>query len=215
MKSFQLPQYFAEFNSKQIFTFSLNLFFTGTKRYARQKEQNNFASYNLAFLSPIPTLCKTMAFTATKLLTIKVEPKLFFLLSYSFPFLSRHASVNLSLRSGIKNFERFFKYPHARTSLNLDGILNPISFYIWKTPSHCSTIDLNKIVSTGTFFTSLHSYLIVTISICKKNISYDKNGFYQNNQLGLSVRKCAEIGQKWDFRALFSEIYMKIELLST
>ena len=54
----------------------------------------------------------------------------------------------------------------------------------------------------------------MTISICKKNISYDKNGFYQNNQLGLSVRKCTEIGQKWDFRALFSEIYMKIEVFS-
>ena len=25
------------------------------------------------------------------------------------------------------------------------------------------------------------------------------------------MRKCAEIGQKWDFRALFSEIYMNIE----
>ena len=40
-----------------------------------------------------------------------------------------------------------------------------------------------------------------------------KNGFFQINQLGIGllVRKCAEIGQKWDFRALFSEIYMKIE----
>ena len=94
---------------------------------ARQKKQNKFASYKLAFLSPIPTLCKTMAFTATKLLTIKVGPKLFF--SYSFPFLSRYASVNLSLRSGIKNFERFFKYPHARTSQDMDGTIHPISFY--------------------------------------------------------------------------------------
>ena len=43
-----------------------------------------------------------------------------------------------------------------------------------------------------------------------------KNGFYQKNQLGIGllVRKCAEIGQKWDFRALFSEIYMKIEVFS-
>ena len=43
-----------------------------------------------------------------------------------------------------------------------------------------------------------------------------KNGFFQINQLaiGLLVRKCAEIGQKWEFRALFSEIYMKIEHFS-
>ena len=35
-----------------------------------------------------------------------------------------------------------------------------------------------------------------------------KNGFFQKIQLGigLPVRKCAEIGQKLDFRALFSEI---------
>ena len=40
-----------------------------------------------------------------------------------------------------------------------------------------------------------------------------KNGFFQKDQLGIGllVRKCAEIGQKWEFRALFSEIYMKIE----
>ena len=31
----------------------------------------------------------------------------------------------------------------------------------------------------------------------------------------LSGRKWAEIGQKWDFRALFSEIYMKIEVFSS
>ena len=44
-----------------------------------------------------------------------------------------------------------------------------------------------------------------------------KNGFFQINQLGIGllVRKCAEIGQKWDFRALFSEIYMKIEVFSS
>ena len=28
-------------------------------------------------------------------------------------------------------------------------------------------------------------------------------------------RKVAEIGQKWDFRALFNEIYMKIEVFSS
>ncbi len=43
-----------------------------------------------------------------------------------------------------------------------------------------------------------------------------KNGFYQKNQLGIGllVRKCAEIGQKLDFRALFSEIYINIEVFS-
>ena len=43
-----------------------------------------------------------------------------------------------------------------------------------------------------------------------------KDGFFQINQLGIGllVRKCAEIGQKWDFRALFSDIYMKIEYFS-
>ena len=43
-----------------------------------------------------------------------------------------------------------------------------------------------------------------------------KNAFFQKDQLGIGllVRKCAEIGQKWDFRALFSEIYMKIEVFS-
>ena len=40
-----------------------------------------------------------------------------------------------------------------------------------------------------------------------------KDGFFQINQLGIGllVRKCAEIGQKWDFGALFSEIYMTIQ----
>ena len=40
-----------------------------------------------------------------------------------------------------------------------------------------------------------------------------KVGFFQKNQLGIGllVRKCAEIGQKWDFRALFSEIQLSIE----
>ena len=43
-----------------------------------------------------------------------------------------------------------------------------------------------------------------------------KVGFFQKNQLGIGLpgRKWAEMGQKWDFRALFSEIYMKIELFS-
>jgi hypothetical protein len=43
-----------------------------------------------------------------------------------------------------------------------------------------------------------------------------KVGFFQKNQLGIGLpgRKWAEIGQKWDFRALFSEIYMKIEVFS-
>ena len=41
--------------------------------------------------------------------------------------------------------------------------------------------------------------------------------FFQKNQLGIGLpgRKWAEIGQKWDFRALFSEIYMKIEVFSS
>ena len=44
-----------------------------------------------------------------------------------------------------------------------------------------------------------------------------KVGFFQKNQLGIGFpgRKWAEMGQKWDFRALFSEIYMKIEVFST
>ena len=43
-----------------------------------------------------------------------------------------------------------------------------------------------------------------------------KSGFFQTNSLGIGLlgRKWAEIGQKWDFRALFSEIYMKIEHFS-
>ena len=44
-----------------------------------------------------------------------------------------------------------------------------------------------------------------------------KNGFFQKHQLGIGLlgRKWAKIGQKLDFRALFSEIYMKIELFSS
>ena len=43
-----------------------------------------------------------------------------------------------------------------------------------------------------------------------------KSGFFQTNSLGIGLlgRKWAEIGQKWDFTALFSEIYMKIEVFS-
>ena len=44
-----------------------------------------------------------------------------------------------------------------------------------------------------------------------------KVAFLQKNQLGIGLpgRKWAEIGQKWDFRALFSEVYIKIEVFST
>ena len=44
-----------------------------------------------------------------------------------------------------------------------------------------------------------------------------KVGFFQKNQLGIGLlgRKWMEIGQKMDFRALFSEIYLKIELFSS
>ena len=40
-----------------------------------------------------------------------------------------------------------------------------------------------------------------------------KNGFFLKDRLGIGLlgRKWAEIGQKWDFRALFSEIYMNIQ----
>ena len=43
-----------------------------------------------------------------------------------------------------------------------------------------------------------------------------KVGFFQINQLGIGLpgRKWAEIGQKLDFRAVFSEIYVKIEVFS-
>ena len=44
-----------------------------------------------------------------------------------------------------------------------------------------------------------------------------KVAFFKKDQLGLgqSWLKLAEIGQKMDFRALFSEIYMKIEVFSS
>ncbi len=43
-----------------------------------------------------------------------------------------------------------------------------------------------------------------------------KVGFFQKNQLSIDLpgRKWAEMGKKWDFRALFSESYMKIEVFS-
>ena len=44
-----------------------------------------------------------------------------------------------------------------------------------------------------------------------------KVAIFLKDQLGIgqSWRNLAEIGQKWDFRALFSEIYMKIEVFSS
>ena len=44
-----------------------------------------------------------------------------------------------------------------------------------------------------------------------------KDVFFQKNQLGIGVwwRNVAEIGQKWDFIALFNEIYIKIEVFSS
>ena len=43
-----------------------------------------------------------------------------------------------------------------------------------------------------------------------------KVAFFQKNQLGIGLlwRKLAEIGHKLNFRALFSKIYIKIEVLS-
>jgi hypothetical protein len=51
----------------------------------------------------------------------------------------------------------------------------------------------------------------------EKNYFIVKNVFFHKNQLGIGVgwRKLAEIGQKLDFRALFSEIYIKIEVFSS
>ena len=44
-----------------------------------------------------------------------------------------------------------------------------------------------------------------------------KDAFFKKNQLGIGVwwRNVAEIGQKLDFRALFSEIYINIEVFSS
>ena len=46
-------------------------------------------------------------------------------------------------------------------------------FYLPK--SHCSRIDLNKILFPGTFFTSPHPYIMGTISICKKILGFTGN----------------------------------------
>ena len=61
--------------------------------------------------------------------------------------------------------------------------------------------------------TAKKAYWWRCFQLLQKKCFMMKNGFFQINQLGIGllVRKCAEIGQKWDFRALFSEIYMNIE----
>ena len=43
-----------------------------------------------------------------------------------------------------------------------------------------------------------------------------KGAFLHRNKIGIGLwhRKAQEVDQKWDFRALFSEIYMKIEVFS-
>ena len=53
--------------------------------------------------------------------------------------------------------------------------------------------------------------------VVEKNLFYDEKWLFSNEPtgIGLLVRKCAEIGQKLDFRVLFSEIYMQIEHIST
>ena len=50
-----------------------------------------------------------------------------------------------------------------------------------------------------------------------KSALYEKLRFFQKNQLGIGPmwRKVAEIGQKWDFIALFNELYMKMEVFSS
>ena len=55
-----------------------------------------------------------------------------------------------------------------------------ISIAQWGLP-HCSRIDLNKILFPGTFFTSPHSYLMGTISICKKIWDFTEN-FWENSK---------------------------------
>ena len=72
------------------------------------------------------------------------------------------------------------------------------------------------------FFSKIHentakkAYWWRCFQLLQKIYSMMKNGFFQKDQLGIGllVRKCAEIGQKWEFRALFGEIYMKIEKFS-
>ena len=64
--------------------------------------------------------------------------------------------------------------------------------------------------------TAQKAYWWCCFQLLQKNHFMMKNGFFQKDQLGIGllVRKCAEIGQKRDFRAFFSEIYMKIDLFS-
>ena len=72
------------------------------------------------------------------------------------------------------------------------------------------------------FFSKIHentakkAYWWRCFQLLQKIYFMMKNGFFQKDQLGIGllVRKCAEIVQKWEFRALFSEIYMKIEHFS-
>ena len=56
--------------------------------------------------------------------------------------------------------------------------------------------------------------LVTLFPVVAKNSFFMKNCFFQKHQLGIPGRKWAEIGQKMDFRALSSEIYMKIEVFS-
>jgi hypothetical protein len=53
--------------------------------------------------------------------------------------------------------------------------------------------------------------------IAPKHAFSIKVAFFQKDQLGIgqSWHKLAEFGHKRDFRALFSEIYMKIEVISS
>ena len=53
--------------------------------------------------------------------------------------------------------------------------------------------------------------------IAPKHAFSKKVAFFKNDQLGIgqSWLKLAKICQKMDFRALFSEIYMKIELFTS
>ena len=47
--------------------------------------------------------------------------------------------------------------------------------------SHCSRIDLYKILFPGTFSTFPHSYILWTISICKKFWDFTEN-FWENSK---------------------------------
>ena len=57
----------------------------------------------------------------------------------------------------------------------------------------------------------------IELHIAPKHASSIKVAFFHKDQIGIgqSWRKLAEIGQKRDSRALFSEIYMKIEVFSS